>query len=101
MMEGGVPVALGTDFNPNAHCMSMPTVMHMACVDMRLTMPEALSAATINAAASMGQADHYGSLQTGKWADILVVNAESWEHLIYQIPPPIDVYKKGKRVYPK
>jgi imidazolonepropionase len=43
-------VALGSDFNPNAHCMSMPMVMNMACVNMRMTMKEALVAATINAA---------------------------------------------------
>ena len=46
----GVPVALGSDFNPNAHCISMPFVMNLACVNMRMTMKEALAAATINAA---------------------------------------------------
>ena len=35
-----VAVALGSDFNPNAHCMSMPSVMHFACVLLRLTMNE-------------------------------------------------------------
>jgi imidazolonepropionase len=49
----GVPVALGSDFNPNAHCMSMPMVMNMACVNMRMTMKEALVAATINAAGTV------------------------------------------------
>lgn len=49
-IEKGVPVALGSDFNPNAHCLSMPSVMHFACVLLRMTMPEALAAATINAA---------------------------------------------------
>lgn len=46
----GVPVALGSDFNPNAHCMSMPMVMNLACVLMKMTMPEALVAATLNSA---------------------------------------------------
>ena len=46
----GVPVALGSDFNPNAHCLTMPFVMNLACVTMRMTMNEALVAATINAA---------------------------------------------------
>jgi imidazolonepropionase len=102
MLEAGVPVALGSDFNPNAHCLSMPTVMHMACVDMRLSMPEALSAATINAAASMGKSDQHGSLQPGKWGDVIVLSADTWEHLIYQIPPPIEqIFKKGKPVMKK
>lgn len=57
MIDGGVPgmvellftaffltmlVALGSDFNPNAHCMSMPFVMNLACVNMGLTMEESL-----------------------------------------------------------
>jgi hypothetical protein len=46
----GVAVALGSDFNPNAHCLSMPFVMNLACVTMRMTMNEALVAATINSA---------------------------------------------------
>ena len=33
-------VALGTDFNPNAHCLSMPMVMHLACVNLRMTLNE-------------------------------------------------------------
>ncbi len=99
MLEAGVPLALGTDFNPNAHCLSMPTVMHMACVSLRLTMPEALCAATLNAAASMGAAQYHGSLEVGKWGDVLVLEADSWEHLIYQMPPPIEtVYKKGRPI---
>jgi imidazolonepropionase len=50
LIENQVPVALGSDFNPNAHCLSMPHVMNLACVLMRMTMNEALAAATINAA---------------------------------------------------
>jgi imidazolonepropionase len=46
----GVPVALGSDFNPNAHCLAMPFIMNLACVNMRMTMNESLVAATLNAA---------------------------------------------------
>jgi len=84
MIAGGVPVALGTDFNPNAYCLSMPLVMHLACVNLRMTMSEALSAATINAAASLGRARTHGSLEVGKQADLLLLDAPSWKHLIYQ-----------------
>lgn len=45
-----MPVALGSDFNPNAHCMSMPYVMNLACVTLGMTLPQALVASTINAA---------------------------------------------------
>eukprot|EP01083_Nonionella_stella_P071048 190564_1 len=100
LIDAGVPIALGSDFNPNAHCMSMPTVMNLACVTMRMTMPEALNAATINAAASMARSSTHGSLEVGKSGDFIVLNAPRWEHLIYQLcDPPIEaVYKKGVKV---
>ena len=60
-----VPVALGSDFNPNAHCLSMPLVMNQACVLMRMTMNEVLVAATLNAAASLRRSETHGSLEVG------------------------------------
>jgi imidazolonepropionase len=101
LIDGGVPVALGTDFNPNAHCMSLPFIMNLACVTMKMTMNEALVAATLNAAASVDKADDYGSLEIGKWGDFLVLDAERWEHLIYELvdPPIAQVYKRGKLVF--
>ncbi|XP_062522801.1 probable imidazolonepropionase isoform X2 [Corticium candelabrum] len=77
MIEEGVAVALGTDFNPNAYCMSMPLIMHLACVNMRITLNEALAASTINAAAALGKADTHGSLEVGKVGDIIIVDAPS------------------------
>ena len=50
-------------------------VMHLACVNLHMSMPEALAAATINAAAALGVSQDYGSLEEGKWADMIVVNA--------------------------
>lgn len=101
LINAGVPVALGSDFNPNAHCLSMPLVMHLACVNLRLSMPEALVAATINAAHSMGKSKDYGSLEVGKWGDAVLVAADAWEHLIYEMgdPPIAAVIKKGRVVY--
>ena len=40
MINCGMVVALGTDFNPNAHCLSMPMVMHLACVNLKMTLNE-------------------------------------------------------------
>jgi len=84
LLDGDVPVALGTDFNPNAHCLSMPMTMHLACVLGRMTMEEAFVASTINAAASIGRSSTQGSIEVGKKADLLILNADSWQHLIYQ-----------------
>ena len=56
----GVPVAIGTDFNPGTSpTPSLPFVMTVACLELRLTPSEALAATTINAAAALaaGAAD--------------------------------------------
>lgn len=83
MVEQGMPVALATDFNPNCPTLSMPTTMHQACVMLGLTMEEALSAATINAAAAIGAADKVGSVEVGKRADLLLLSTRAWEHVVY------------------
>jgi imidazolonepropionase len=88
MINCGVVVALGTDFNPNAHCLSMPLVMHLACVNLRMTLNEALAAATINAAHSIGRGATHGSIEVGKVADLLVLSESRWEHLVYQVSRP-------------
>ena len=63
MLDHGMIVALGSDFNPNAHCVSMPIVMHLACVNLRLSLNEALAAATINSAHSLGRSGTHGSIE--------------------------------------
>ncbi|XP_064198619.1 probable imidazolonepropionase [Anguilla rostrata] len=103
MLDRGVIVALGSDFNPNAYCCSMPMVMHLACVNMRMSMNEALAAATINAAYALGLSQSHGSLEVGKRGDLLVINASRWEHLIYQFGGHQELIKyviiKGNVVY--
>ena len=63
MLDQGMIVALGSDFNPNAHCVSMPVVMHLACVNLRLSLNEALAASTINSAHSLGRSETHGSIE--------------------------------------
>ena len=84
MLEEGVAIALGSDFNPNAYCTSMPVVMHLACVLLNMSLEEALVASTINAAAALKRSSTHGSLEVGKRADLLILNAPRWEHLVYQ-----------------
>ncbi|KAL4676575.1 hypothetical protein H8959_010720 [Pygathrix nigripes] len=103
MLDEGVIVALGSDFNPNAYCFSMPMVMHLACVNMRMSMPEALAAATINAAYALGKSHTHGSLEVGKQGDLIIINSSRWEHLIYQFGGHHElieyVIAKGKVIY--
>ena len=58
--------------------------MHLACVNLRMTMEESLVAATINAAASLGRAHSHGSLEPGKVADMLVIDAPRYMGLVPQ-----------------
>uniref|UniRef100_A0A915DSC1 imidazolonepropionase n=1 Tax=Ditylenchus dipsaci TaxID=166011 RepID=A0A915DSC1_9BILA len=67
MIERGVCVALGSDFNPNAFCYSMPTVMNLACVTFKMSMSESLVAATLNAAHSLGRAAHMELYRLEEW----------------------------------
>ncbi|XP_048863083.1 probable imidazolonepropionase isoform X1 [Brienomyrus brachyistius] len=103
MLDAGVIVALGSDFNPNAYCCSMPMVMHLACVNMRLSMDQVLAAATINAAYALGRSHSHGSLEAGKEANLLIVDCPRWEHLIYQFGGHQELIKyviiKGEVVY--
>ena len=101
MIDAGVAIALGTDFNPNAHCLSLPFVMNLACIQLRMTMEEALVAATINSAAALGKAHLYGSIEKGKVGSLVIVDAPRWEHLAYQmVDPPLEmVIVKGQVVY--
>jgi len=105
MIDNGVIVALGTDFNPNAFCLSMPTVMHLAAVNLRMSLNETLAASTINAAHSIGRSKTHGSIEVGKVADLVIVNAPRWEHLVYQFAGYDHiigaVIKRGKVVYEK
>jgi len=96
-----VPVALGTDFNPNAYCLSMPLTMHLACINYKLTPNEALVASTINSAASMNRAKTHGSIEKGKVADLVLIKASRWEQIIYQMGenPIKNVMKKGNIVF--
>lgn len=103
MIDNGMLIALGSDFNPNAHCLSMPFVMNLACVQMHMTMNEALVAATLNAAAALRESDDHGSIEVGKYANFVLLNHAKWEHVIYEmIDPPIEtVIIRGKIVFIK
>ena len=83
LVEAGVPVALGTDFNPGTSPVpSMPLAMSVAMLRLGLTPAEVLVAATINAAAALGLADR-GALEPGLRADVVVWNVPTHAQLPY------------------
>jgi len=84
MIEMGLPIALGTDFNPGScPTVSMQMIIALGCLEMGLTPAEAVSAATINAAHALGLGRQVGSLETGKRADVIVLDIPSYRHLPY------------------
>ncbi|HEY3522136.1 MAG TPA: imidazolonepropionase [Candidatus Limnocylindrales bacterium] len=84
LIEAGVPVAIGTDFNPGTSpTPSLPLVMTLACLELRMSPAEALAGATINAARAVGLESEIGSLEVGKQADLVVWSVPSVEELPY------------------
>lgn len=73
--EFDLPVALATDLNPNCFCHSMLQIITLACFTMRMTPAEALIASTLNSAAAIGLQQNIGSIEVGKQADLVVLNA--------------------------
>lgn len=82
MLQAGCIIALGSDFNPNAYCSAMPLVMNFACIDLRLSMNEALAAATINSAFSLGVENLKGSIEVDKSADFLIIKSNRFEYFL-------------------
>ena len=84
MIAAGVPIALGTDCNPgSSYTESLAAVAFLASVGMGLTVEETLTAMTLNAAASLQEAGSRGTLEPGKRADVVFLDAPSLEHLVY------------------
>jgi imidazolonepropionase len=101
LIERGVPVALATDFNPGTSpTASLPLVMTVACLALKLSPSEALAATTINAAFALGIGDTVGSLEPGKQADLAIWRVPSHRQIPYW--PAADlirtVVKRGRPV---
>ncbi len=84
LIAAGVPVALATDFNPGScFTMNMQLILAIACTQMRMTPAEAITAATINSAYSLGLAEKLGTLEEGKQADIVLMDVSDYRELPY------------------
>lgn len=99
ILAAGGALALATDCNPGTcWCESMQVVLALACRYMKLTPAQALVAATLNAAYAIGRGRDIGSLQPGRQADILILDAPTYQHLGYRFGTNLvrTVIKKGR-----
>jgi imidazolonepropionase len=102
LIAAGVPVALGTDCNPgSSYTESLPTIAQLAVFELGMTIEEALTAVTLNPACSLGLGGELGSLEAGKRADIVLLEAPNLLHLAYHygVNPVRSVIKAGREVY--
>jgi len=97
IIDYGVPVALATDLNPNCWTENMQMIIQLSCLKMQMTPAEAITAATFNAACAIGIQHNVGSLETGKQADVLILDCPNHQFLPYHFGVNLveTVIKKG------
>jgi imidazolonepropionase len=101
LIAAGVPVAVATDFNPGtAPACDLRLAMLLAATLQRMTPAEVLKAVTIHAARAIGEASATGSLEPGKRADFIIIDAPDVAHWVYHFAPDrgVSAYIAGVRV---
>lgn len=85
-IEAGAAVALATDLNPGS-CFSgsIPLTIALACIYMKMTVEETITALTLNGAAAVGRADTKGSIEVGKDADFAILRYDNYRMLPYYV----------------
>ena len=82
LIDNGALVALASGLDPRTPTTaSAQTVIQLACRHLDLSIAEAISAATINAACSLGIDSQTGTLEHGKQADIILLNASDYREI--------------------
>jgi imidazolonepropionase len=102
LIDGGAVVALASDCNPGTcPTENLPLVGAMACTQMRMLPAEAVAALTLNAAAAVGRSDRVGSLEVGKQADLVLLDAADYRRLFYHfgVNHVEQVLKRGRVVH--
>ena len=85
LIDKGCAIAVSTDYNPgSAPCPSQQTAMQIACRYQKILPSEAINATTVNAAFSIGLGDKTGSLEVGKWADIIILDTDDYREVCYE-----------------
>ncbi|WP_413290599.1 imidazolonepropionase [Bdellovibrio sp. HCB337] len=101
LIDAGARVALATDFNPGTSpTQDVNLVGLLARLEMKMTLPEVISAYTVGASYALKLQSEVGSLEVGKHADFLCTDKD-WQQLFYSIGErsPTFVYKSGELIY--
>lgn len=101
MIDAGLAVVLATDFNPGSSpTPSMTMILSIACTHLKMTPAEAITAATINAAYSLGRGHLIGSLEAGKRADFVLWDCADYRELAYffGLEHTDTVFARGQRL---
>lgn len=102
MIDASCAVALATDLNPGS-CFSgsIPLTIALACIYMKLSVEETITALTLNGAAALHRADRIGSIEVGKQGDFVVLNSANYHILPYYIGMnSVIMTIKGGMLYP-
>ncbi len=85
-IDANAAVALATDLNPGS-CFSgsIPLTIALACIYMKMSIEEVITALTLNGAAAIGLADKVGSIETGKAADFVMLGTDNINILPYYV----------------
>ena len=101
LIEKETIVALATDFNPGSSMTeSMLFVLQLAVFTLKMSVEEAINAATANAAFALTRHENVGSLEPGKKMDLVLYDAPNYPSIVYHlgINPIQHVIKDGKLV---
>jgi len=102
MIDAGLPVVLASDFNPGSSpTPSIPMIVSLAVTQMKLSVAEAVTAVTVNAAYSLSRGHLVGSLERGKVADFVIHEFNDYRELGYYfgVEPAEQVFMGGCRVH--
>ncbi|MBD3180440.1 MAG: imidazolonepropionase [Candidatus Latescibacteria bacterium] len=102
LVDSGAAIALATDFNPGSNpSSSMPLAVSIACSQMGLVPAEAINAATVNAAWSIGLGTETGSLMVGKKGDFVVYDIEDYREIPARagLDHSVMVAKEGRMIW--
>jgi len=84
LIDAGVPIAIATDYNPGSSpTPSMSFMLSLVCTHMKMSPAEAIAAATINGAWSLGLQDKKGSIEPGKDSDLAIFDVKDYREIPY------------------